>query len=66
MQHETTLLITSPGVRPDRKLSIRACTLVEFDPDIAEAEWLRKYVQREECPINEHFPADLFGVEGSI
>jgi hypothetical protein len=65
-QYETTLLISSPGTRPGRKLSVNARTLVEIDPDIAEAESLRRRMKRESCPINEHFPADIFDIESAI
>lgn len=62
-QLETILLISSPGRRPGHKLSIKARTLIEVDPDIGDAEWLRRWVQREKCPVNENFPADIFDVD---
>lgn len=65
-QYETILLISSPVKRPGRKLNIKARTLVEIDPDIGEAEWLRRWMQRENCAINENFPADLFDIERII
>jgi hypothetical protein len=65
-QYRTTLLISSPGRQPGRKLSIKARTLVEVDPDIDEAAWVRQWVQRENCPVNEHFPADLFDIESTV
>jgi hypothetical protein len=65
-QRETTLLITSPGKRPDRKLSINARTLVEIDPDIGESACLRRWIQREDCPINDHFPSDVFNVKSCV
>lgn len=65
VQHETILLITSPGGRPGRKLSIRARTMIEINPNISESAWLRRWMQRVICPINDHFPADLFDVESS-
>jgi hypothetical protein len=64
-QHETTLLISSPGRRPGREILINARTSVEIDPNIDEAGWLRRWVQRENCPINEQFPSDLFDAEST-
>ena len=64
--YETVLLISSPGKRPGRRLNIKARTLVEIDPDIAEAKLLRRWMQREKCGINERFPTDIFDVECTI
>jgi hypothetical protein len=64
----TILLITSPGIRRSgsRNLSINSCTIIEIDPVIPEAESLRRWAQRENCPINEHFPTSLFDDVDSI
>lgn len=52
----TVLLISNPGWRPNSRLTMRARTQVEMDPDIGEAEWLRKHAQRSNMPVNEEFP----------
>lgn len=65
-QSQTILLISSPGRHPDRRLSVEARTIVELDPDIGEAESLRRWMKRERCPVNEHFPANLFEIDRAI
>ena len=44
----TILLLSNPGFRSDRRptLSINSTTLVEIDPCMGEAEWLRAFAQR--------------------
>ena len=66
VQHETTLLITSPVGCPGRKLGIHAPTLVEINPAIGESACLRQWIQREHCPNPVHFPADLFDVKSPM
>jgi hypothetical protein len=66
--HLTILLITSPSIRRpgSRNLSVNSRTIIEIDPTIPEAESLRRWAQRENCPINEHFPTSLFDDVESI
>ena len=61
-QHKIILLISSPAKRPGGKVSIRARTVVEIDPDMDEAKSLRRWIERENCPINENFPSHLFNM----
>jgi hypothetical protein len=61
-QHKTILLISSPAKHPGGKLSVKARTLVEIDPVIDEAKGLRRWIQRENCPVNEQFPTHLFNM----
>lgn len=45
---ETVLLLMNPGWRIDRRawISLTANTLVDVDPCISDADWLRKFTQR--------------------
>jgi hypothetical protein len=61
-QHKTILLISSPAKLPGGKLDIRARTVVEIDPNIGEAKSLRRWIRRENCPLNEQFPSHLFNM----
>lgn len=60
---ETVLLISSPKCLRGGKIIATTKTLIEVDPDIGEAESLRRWVQRENCPVNEKFPGELFDLE---
>src|ERR1700753_3682894 len=59
---QTVLLITSPGLRTDKKiwLSVTSNTMVDIDPLIPDAYWLRGYSQRmtKREHINPPFPHD--------
>jgi hypothetical protein len=65
-QYSTTLLISLHGRRAGRKISIKARTTIEVDPDIGEAEWLRRWVLRDNCSVNEPDPSDLFDIQSTI
>lgn len=45
---QTVLLLTNPGWRIDRRawISLTANTLVDVNPCISDADWLRKFAQR--------------------
>jgi hypothetical protein len=45
---QTVLLLTSPGVRLDRRvqLSVTSMTHVDVDPKMKDAEWLRKFARK--------------------
>ena len=56
----TILLISSAKILRGDKITTTARTQIEVNPSMAEAASLRRWVQREDCPINEAFPKDLF------
>ncbi|ERF76910.1 hypothetical protein EPUS_02621 [Endocarpon pusillum Z07020] len=62
-EHSTILLLSSPAKRLGHNLTITARTLIEINPNVSEAEHLRKWIQRENCPINEPFPVALFDIK---
>ena len=62
-EHSTILLLSSPAKRLGHNLTITTRTLIEINPNVSEAEHLRKWIQRENCPINEPFPVALFDIE---
>ena len=61
--YHTILLISSPVHRSGARISTCFRSQIEVDPDIAEAEYLRKWVRRDNCPINENFPEDLLDTD---
>lgn len=60
---KTVLLVTSPMHVRGGRLTTTARTQIEVNPDITEAGSLRRWVQRENCPVNESFPENMFHVE---
>ena len=60
---KTTLLLSSPKYYPSGRLTATSASQIEVDPDMREAEILRKWVQREHCAVNESFPEHLFDLE---
>ncbi|KAF7511812.1 hypothetical protein GJ744_003543 [Endocarpon pusillum] len=62
-EHSTILLLSSPAKRLGYNLTITARSLVEINPNVSEAEHLRRWSQHENCPINEPFPVALFDIE---
>jgi hypothetical protein len=63
LKNTTVLLISFPNLRSTHRLSATSRSHIDIDPDILEATTLRKYVQRESCPINHIFPEDVFDIE---
>lgn len=61
-KNKTVLLISYPRLC-NQRLSITSRSHIDIDPDITEAITLRKHVQRENCPINQPFPEDMFEIE---
>jgi hypothetical protein len=59
----TILLISSAKCLRGGRITTTARTQIEVDPHMPEAASLRRWVQREYCPINEGFPIDLFDTE---
>ena len=60
---KTVLLLSSPKYNPSGRLTATSASQIEVDPDIREAETLRKWVQREHCAVNEPFPEHLFDTD---
>ncbi|KAL1998817.1 hypothetical protein VTN02DRAFT_5532 [Thermoascus thermophilus] len=59
----TILLISRVHWRLDWRLSVTARTMIDVDPDIVEAEWLRRAaVGRSRC-VNQAYPEGVFDVE---
>jgi hypothetical protein len=63
----TILFISSPGWRIDRRtyISLTSSTLIDIDPSIPDADWLRTYAQRltRHTHINPPFPYTLFDLQ---
>ncbi|KAK3715967.1 hypothetical protein LTR37_006697 [Vermiconidia calcicola] len=61
---ETVLLLQAPGWKIGRStyLSLTTSSIVDVDPTISDAEWLRKWSQRQKCreAINPPFPEATF------
>ena len=59
------LLISFATRRANRRNEIRTTsrTQIDVDPAMVEADALRNWAQRENCPINQEFPAEVFDVE---
>lgn len=63
----TVLLITNPGWRDGAKpsISLNASTMVEVDPDVEDATWLKAFATRltRREHVNPDFPEDIFDFE---
>ncbi|KAE9988033.1 hypothetical protein EG327_003557 [Venturia inaequalis] len=64
---KTILFISSPGWRIDRRtyISLTSSTLIDIDPNISDAEWLRTYAERltRHTNINPPFPYKSFDLQ---
>ena len=56
----TILLLSSPGLRcgTTSTLNIGSDTLLDVDPEMSDATWLRHYTLKKENPVNESFPEE--------
>lgn len=54
----TILLISFPGWRSGSRVCLKSRTQIDVEPDVSEAEWLRKWAQREggKSKANEVWP----------
>ncbi|TID19035.1 hypothetical protein E6O75_ATG06156 [Venturia nashicola] len=66
---KTILFISSPGWRIDRRtyISLTSSTLIDIDPNIPDAEWLRTYAERltRHTHINPSFPYKSFDLQAA-
>lgn len=64
---ETVLLLKSPGWRIGRGtyLSLSTTTIVDVDPEMADADWLRRWASRQKIreAINPPFPEGVFDLQ---
>lgn len=67
---ETVLLLEAPGWKIGRGtyLSLSTTTIVDVDPAIADADWLRKWASKQKVreAINLPFPEGVFDVDALI
>ncbi|KAM5506899.1 hypothetical protein McanMca71_001804 [Microsporum canis] len=61
--NSTVLLISNASWKPGSRLYMTSLTFIEVDPDIIEAEELKKLATRTAVHVNPPFPTDLFDVE---
>jgi len=52
----TVLLISRPNWQSTSRISINSRTILEVDPDMVEAEWLRTHAQSSVVHVNQPFP----------
>ncbi|KAF2396773.1 hypothetical protein EJ06DRAFT_559428 [Trichodelitschia bisporula] len=66
---ETVLLLSNPSLRVDKytRLSLSARSLVDVDPAIPDADWLRKYAKRaiRREHVNPPWPEGVFDLEAA-
>ncbi|KAF2173008.1 hypothetical protein M409DRAFT_62645 [Zasmidium cellare ATCC 36951] len=64
---ETVLLMQAPGWKFGRTtyLSFTSTTILDIDPDIPDADWLRRWALRQKSreAINPPFPEDVFEID---
>jgi hypothetical protein len=60
---KTTLLISSAKLLRDGRITTTERTQIEVNPKMTEAASLRRWVQQDNCPINEAFPNTLFDAD---
>lgn len=67
---KTVLLLESPGSRIGRGtyLNLTTTTIVDVDPDIADAHWLRRWASKQMVreAINPPFPEGVFDLEALV
>jgi hypothetical protein len=67
---ETVLLLEAPGWKIGRGtyLSLSTATIVDVDPAIADADWLRKWASKQKVreAVNLPFPEGVFDVDALI
>lgn len=64
---QTVLLMSNPGWRIEQnvRLSVTTSTMIDVDPDMEDANWLRGWAQRlkRREHVNPEFPEDVFDFE---
>jgi hypothetical protein len=60
---KTTLLISSAKLLRGSRITTTERTQIEVNPKMIEAASLRRWVQQDNCPINEAFPNTLFDAD---
>jgi hypothetical protein len=60
---KTILLISSAKLLRGGRITTTGQTQIEVDPKVVEAASLRRWVQQDNCPINEAFPDTLFDAD---
>jgi hypothetical protein len=67
---ETVLLLEAPGWKIGRGtyLSLTTTTIVDVDPAISDADWLRRWASRQKVreAVNPPFPEDVFDLNALI
>ncbi|KAJ9388457.1 hypothetical protein DTO282F9_2715 [Paecilomyces variotii] len=59
----TVLLVSGARWKPTSRLSTTAATTIEVDPDILEAQWLRKSLRRLSMFVNQQYTEDVFDIK---
>lgn len=54
--NSTVLLISNANWKTGSRVFVNAMTFIEVDPDIVEADWLRKYARNTAVYVNQPFP----------
>ncbi|KAJ9293438.1 hypothetical protein DTO271G3_7703 [Paecilomyces variotii] len=59
----TVLLVSGARWKPTSRLSTTAATTIEVDPDIVEAQWLRKSLRNLSKFVNQQYTEDVFDIK---
>ena len=64
----TILLLTNPTYKGDRQIGVDANTLIEVDPSMDDASWLREHAKNKSKRehVNPPFPEGVFDVEAAM